>query len=253
MTSFGTAAIVTVCSFGTGIAGMLLHTRLPAHHVDEGSKDVIKLIMGLIATMAALVLSLLIASASTSYQAQESELQSLSANIVLLDHTLAFYGPEAKLARERLHDAVADVHDNIWPPNGAGRSDLDPRATQRAAGALARELQNLQPATDAQRSLLSQAIQVGQGIGLTRLLMYEQHGSSISWPFLTVMVFWICTLFLGFGLFARFHATVTIALVIGALSVGGAIFLILELSQPYEGFMRVSDASLVDALAQIGH
>ena len=104
-----------------------------------------------------------------------------------------------------------------------------------------------------QRTLLSQAMQVGQTIGQTRLLMFEQHGSSISWPFLTVMVFWIFVLFLGFGLFARFHATVTIALLIGALSVGGAIFLILELSQPYEGFMRVSDAPLVDALAQIGN
>jgi hypothetical protein len=252
VTSFGTAAIVSACSLGTGIAGMLLHTRLPAHHVDEGSKDVIKLIMSLIATMAALVLSLLIASASNSYDAQQTEVQSLSANIVVLDRTLAFYGPEAQAARERLHAAATEIHDHIWPPDGAGPSDLDPMATQRGSGAFVEQLQNLKPATDAQRWSLNQAVQVGQGIGLTRLLMFEQHGSSISWPFLTVMVFWICMLFLGFGLFARFNLTVTIALMIGALSVGGAIFLILELSQPYEGFMRVSDAPLVDALARLG-
>jgi len=231
---------------------MLLHTRLPAHHVDEGSKDVIKLIMSLIATMAALVLSLLIASASNSYEAQQSELQSMSANVVLLDRTLAFYGPEAQAARERLHGAVAEIHDHIWPPEGAGQSNLDPRATQRGSGAFVEQLRNLKPATDSQRMLLTQAMQVGQGIGQMRLLMFEQHGTSISWPFLTVMVFWICMLFLGFGLFARFNATVTVALLIGALSVGGAIFLILELSQPYDGFMRISDAPLVDALSQIG-
>jgi hypothetical protein len=253
MTSLGTATIISVCSFGSGIAGMLLHSRLPAHHVDEGSKDVIKLIMSLIATMAALVLSLLIASASNSYEAQQSEVQSLSANVVLLDHTLAFYGPEAQVARERLHAAAAEIHDHIWPPDSAGRANLDPRATQRGSSAFVEQLQNLKPATDTQRMMLSQAIEVGRGIGLTRLLMFEQHGSSISWPFLTVLVFWICMLFLGFGLFARFHATVTIALLIGALSVGGAIFLLLELSHPYEGIMRVSDAPLVDALAQIGH
>lgn len=94
MTSFDTATIVSACSFGSGVAGMLLHSRLPAHHLDEGSRDVIKLIMSLIATMAALVLSLLIASASSSYDAQQSDVQSLAANSVLLDRTLAFYGSE---------------------------------------------------------------------------------------------------------------------------------------------------------------
>jgi hypothetical protein len=253
MTSFDTAMIVSGCSFGAGIAGMLLHVRLPAHHVDEDSRNVIQLIMSLIATMAALVLSLLIASASSSYDAQRAEVQSLAANVVLLDRTLAYYGPDAQDARERLHGAVAEVHDHIWPADALEGSNLDPRVTQRGPSAFVGALANLNPKTDMQRTLLSQAMQVGQGIGQTRLLMFEQHGSSISWPFLTVLVFWVCMLFLGFGLFARFHATVTIALLIGALSVGGAIFLILELSQPYEGFMRVSDAPLVDALAQIGH
>jgi hypothetical protein len=253
MTSFDTALIVTACSFGTGIAGMLLHVRLPRHHVDEESKDVIKLIMSLIATMAALVLSLLIASASSSYDAQRSEVQSMAANVVLLDRTLAFYGPDAQDARHRLHGAIAEIHDHIWPPDGPVRSNLDPRATQRGSSAFVASLEVLDPKTDMQRTLLSQAMQVGQSIGQTRMLMFEQHGSSISWPFLTVLVFWICMLFLGFGLFTRFNATVTIALLIGALSVGGAIFLILELSQPYEGFMRVSDAPLVDALSQIGN
>ncbi len=252
MTSFDTATIVSACSFGSGVAGMLLHSRLPAHHLDEGSRDVIKLIMSLIATMAALVLSLLIASASSSYDAQQSDVQSLAANSVLLDRTLAFYGSETQVARERLHDALADLHDHVWPHDVAGRSDLDPRTTQRGSNAFVEQLNGLKPATDAQRMLLGQAMQVGQGIAQTRLLMFEQHGSSISWPLLTVMVFWICVLFMGFGLFARFNATVTVALLIGALSVGGAIFLMLELSHPYDGFMRVSDAPLVDALAQIG-
>nr|WP_294548898.1 hypothetical protein [uncultured Rhodopila sp.] len=253
MTSFGTAVIVSGCSFAAGIAGMLLHARLPAHHVDEESRNVIQLIMSLIATMAALVLSLLIASASSSYDAQRSEVQSLAANVVLLDRTLAYYGPDAQDARLRLHGAVAEVHDHIWPADGLAAANLDPRATQHGPSAFVGALANLNPKTDMQRTLLSQAMQVGQSVGQTRLLMFEQHGSSISWPFLTVMVFWICMLFLGFGLFARFHATVTIALLIGALSVGGAIFLILELSEPYEGFMRVSGAPLVDALAQIGN
>ncbi len=74
----------------------------------------------------------------------------------------------------------------------------------------------------------SRAVQESESVGRSRLLMFEQLGSSISWPFLMVLVFWICVLFLGFGLFARFNMTVTVALLVGALSVAGAIFLILS-------------------------
>jgi hypothetical protein len=112
-------------------------------------------------------------------------------------------------------------------------------------------LRGLVPKTDSQSMLKSQAMQVAQSVGQTRLFMFAQSTSSISWPFLTVLVFWICMLFLGFGLFARFNATVTVALFIGALSVAGAIFLILELNGPYRGFMRISDIPMRDALALI--
>lgn len=230
---------------------MTLHVKLPDHHLDSESKDVVKLVMGLIATMAALVLSLLIASASSSYQAQENELQSLSANVILLDRLLTFYGPDAREPRHLLHQGMADLHDRVWSADGAGGADLDPRTTQSIANAFVAGLQSLSPSTDSQHALKSQALQLSQSLGQTRLLMFEQSGSSISWPFLTVLVFWICMLFLGFGLFARFNATVTVALFIGAVSVAGAIFLILELNEPYRGFMRVSDAPLRDALAQI--
>jgi len=81
--------------------------------------------------------------------------------------------------------------------------------------------------------------------------MFEQLGSAISWPFLAVLVFWISMSFLGFGLFARINATVTIALLVGALSVAGAIFLILELNEPYRGIMRISYEPLRNTMAQI--
>ena len=99
--------------------------------------------------------------------------------------------------------------------------------------------------------MLGRAIQESDSIGRLRLLMTSQLGSSIAWPFQTVLVFWICALFFGFGLFARFNATVTLALLVGALSVAGAIFLILELNDPYRGLMRISDEPLRGAISQI--
>lgn len=251
MKSVETALIIFGCSFGTGILGMVLHVKLPDHHLDAGSKDVIKLVMGLIATMAALVLSLLVASGSSTYQGQKTEIQSLSANVILLDRLLSFYGADGKESRDLLHQSVAAVSDKIWLPDGARPADLDPRATQGVANAFIGSLQRLSPKTDAQSMLKRQAMQIAQTLGQTRLLMFEQSGSSIAWPFLTVLVFWICMLFLGFGLLAQFNATVSVALFIGALSVAGAIFLILELNEPYQGFMKISDTPLRSALAQI--
>ena len=114
-----------------------------------------------------------------------------------------------------------------------------------------KQLQSLSPKTDMERMMQSRAIQQSENIAQTRLMMFEQSSGSISRPFLTVLVFWICMLFLGFGLMARFNTTVTVALFVGALSVAGAIFLILELNQPYSGLIQISDKPLRDAIAQI--
>lgn len=245
MNSFVIASVVFGGSFVAALIGMLLHVKLPDRHLDADSKDVIKLVMGLIGTMAALILGLLIASANSTYNEQSSALQSLSAKLVLLDRLLVFYGPEANGAREQLHDVVKAAHDRIWSPLGLRPANLD------AANRFAQKLQSLSPKTDAARLLQSRAMQVGESILQTRLLMSEQAGDAIPWPFLTVLVFWLYVLFLGFGLFARFNVTVTLSLLVGALSVSGAIFLILELSTPYQGFMQISDAPLRHALAQI--
>jgi hypothetical protein len=192
MNSFVVASVVFGCSFSAALIGMLLHVKLPDSHLDADSRDVIKLVMGLIGTMAALILGLLIASANSSYNAQSSALQSLSANVVLLDRLLVFYGPEAKGAREQLHDAVKAAHDRTWSPKGLRPTNLD------SANRFVQQLQSLSPKTDAARSIQNRAMQLTESILQTRLLMSEQLGESISWPFLTVLVFWICALFLGF-------------------------------------------------------
>ena len=89
-------------------------------------------------------------------------------------------------------------------------------------------------------------------MGTTIRLLYEQAGGSLSWPFFVVLVFWLVVLFAGFGLYARRNATVIAALFVGALTVAGAIFLILEMNRPYSGLMEISSAPIRDALAQIG-
>jgi hypothetical protein len=243
MNSLAISLIVFACSFVSALVGMAL--RLPEHHRDSDSKDAVKLVMGLIATLSALVLGLLIASANSHFSTQSSELQSLSANVVLLDRLLISYGPEAKESRDGLRDEVVGIHDRIWSPVGAKAVDLG------SATNFLNQVQSLTPKTEAQRSMQARAVQAAETLLQTRLLMFEQLGHEISWPVVSVLVGWISALFLGFGLFTRFNATVVVALLFGALSVSGAIFIIVDLSNPFSGTLQVSDAPLLNALAQI--
>jgi Protein of unknown function (DUF4239) len=245
-------AMIFFYTFAAAVFGMVLRKKLPDDHLSEDSKDVIKLVMGLIATMAALVLGLLIASANSSYETQSGELQQVSAAIVELDGILAQYGSEANDSRHRLRVAVSAVADKIWPKDGVRLEKLAPAANHAEVTAFYESIANLSPTTEAQRFIQKRALEIGGALRHTRALMLEQANSSISWPFLAVLVFWISVLFVGFGLFARANATVIVALFIGALSVSSAIFLILELNHPYLGLMRISGAPLRNALAQIG-
>jgi hypothetical protein len=251
VSSLAIASVILSGSFGAALVGMILHVKLPDRHLDPDSRDVVKLVMGLIATMSALVLSLLIASASSSYDRQSNELKALSANIILLDRTLESYGPGAKLVRDRLRDIVRQTHDRIWSSDGVRPEALNSVETRNSAKVNIEQLQRLSPTTDMERMMQSRAIQQLDGISQARLLMFEQLGSSIPWPFLTVLVFWICMLFLGFGLFSSPNPTITVALLVGAASVACAIFLILELNDPYRGLMRISDEPLRDAMVQM--
>ena len=238
--------IVFACVFGGALLGILLHSVLPQQHLSNESKDIVKLGMGLVGTMAALVLGLLVASAKGSYDAQSAELTQMSANIALLDRALALYGPETKEARNLLRGAVARVLDQMW-------SSASLSVPTAAGGEILYEkIQGLSPKNDTQRSLQGQALSMAVDLGKTRWLMYEQATTSVSMPLVIVLVCWLTAIFISFGLFAPFNATVVASLFVSALSVSGAIFLILEMYTPYAGLVQISDAPLRAALAHLG-
>jgi hypothetical protein len=244
------ALTIFVTTTGAALVGLILHVKLPDDHLDAGSKDVVKLVIGLVATMAALVLGLLIASAQSNYSAQNGNVQQLAADIGQLDHILALYGQEADEARGLLRQAISAAHDRIWSNDRVQAAQLNPAGILSQADRFFFALEDLTPKTEAQQFAKSQALQVTATIGLTRALMFQQAGNAVSWPFLLALAFWLGVLFLGFGLLARFQTTVAAALLIGSLSVSVAIFLILELGSPYSGLIQLSDAPLRMVLAQ---
>jgi hypothetical protein len=225
---------------------MILRAALPERHLSSDSKDTVRLGMGMIATMAALVLGLLVASAKSFYDTQSSELTQLSANVILLDRVLAHYGPETKEVRDLLRGAVTRTLDLVWQQH----SQMEPTAAR--AEILYDKIQALAPTSDAQRALQAQASSMAVDLGKLRWLMFEQGSSSVSVPLLVVLVFWLAIVFASFGLFAPTNATVIATLFLCAISVSGAIFLILEMYTPFQGLMQISSAPLRNALEHLG-
>ena len=244
------SVVVFACVLCGALIGIFIHSLLPDEHVASDSKDAIRLGMGLVATTVALVLGLLISSAKSFYDSQNAELTQLAANIVSLDRILAHYGPETGEARAALRNAVARQVEIMWPQDDSDKVHYQPTAER--AEAVLDAIQELSPTSDRQRALQTQALALAIQTGQTRGLMLAQRTASIPMPLLAMLVFWLIVLFMSFGLFARLNITVMIGLAISAFAVCGAIFLILEMYQPYGGLIQVSSAPLRAALAQLG-
>jgi hypothetical protein len=251
MSSTQTGILVFACTFGAALLAIFLRKRLPPDHLDGDSKDVVKLVMGLVATMAALVLSLLISTAHTAYDAQEAEIEQLGVHVFQLDHLLSRFGAAGAPARSRLRTLVAHDLARTWPPKGATAATYAPTELIAEADQLFADIAALPTGTNIEQLGQSRALTLLISISETRRLMSAQTHASLSWFVLSVLVCWLALLFFGFGLFARINTTVVVALIAGAVSVATACVLILEMSQPYKGWMTVSSAPIREALDEM--
>ena len=250
MSALVVSFIVFACVLGGAVLGMFTRSLLPDHHVNEDSKYIFKLGIGLIATLAALVLGLLIASAKSSYDAKQDEVKQGAAKIILLDRTLRHYGPEADPARAILRRLSASKTALTWM-----KSDMDvgvrPGDVSPGIEEVQEKLRVLVPASEGQRWLQTRGLELSSELAQMRGLSIDQPSGSIPAPFLVALVFWLAVIFCSFGLFAPRHLTVYAVLFACALSVSSAIFLILELDRPFEGLLAISDVSLRDAIAEL--
>jgi hypothetical protein len=243
------SVIVFACVFAGALLGVGLRKILPEPHRSAESKDIIRAGTGLIATMSALVLGLLVASAKEAYDTQRDEVTAQAAKTALLDRLLAHYGPETRAAREALRKTVAAEVRHVWSVDSSPK-DL---AEESAQGELLYDgVQDLSPVTEPQRSVKAQASQIILELGQTRWLMQAQKGHQTNWPLLVVVVFWLTVNFVSFGMFAPRNATVMTTLFVCAVSVAGAVFLILEMGQPYQGVIRISDAPMRELVERLG-
>lgn len=254
MNSAIVGVIVFATTFGGVLAGMALRKVLPKHHLDDTSRDAIKVGIGLIAMMSALVLGLVTASAKSAHDAVDGGLRQSAATLLTLDRTLARYGPETESIRQSLRSAVGARLQSVWPPDGAKPAAVDPlRAgvvghTERITDAI----RALVPQNDVQRALQNRANDLAEQLLQARWLSLADSGPSVPLPFLVVLVFWLAVTFASFGLFAPSNATVMTVFFVCAVSVASAIFLVLELESPFSGLLRVSPAPLLQAYEGLG-
>ncbi len=253
MSALAISLVAFACIFAGMLLGMFLRVILPKHHVSDESKDAVKLGIGMIATLAALVLGLLIASAKGNFDTMSSGLRQTSSQAILLDRVLAHYGPETMEARDLLRRSVTSAIARIWPEEKIGQAVAKAPEGRVDFEAVQDKLRQLSPRNDAQRWLQSQALQISGEIAGGRWLLIEQLGQrSIPMPFFALLVFWLTIIFASFGLFSPRNSTVITVLLLCALSATSSLFLILELDTPYAGMIKVSSAPLGNTLAHLG-
>ena len=240
---------------GGTMVGARLRGALPKHHLSEESKDIAKTGIGFLATLCALVLGLLIASAKTSYDNRSEEVIRAATQIVLLDRNLRQYGPEADSTRALLHRIVTTRAGLLWPesigPTSAPRTDGTPQSASMSIEDLQRQLRELSPAGNSQRLILDRALHLSQDLAETRWLAIEQTIGSIPVPFLVLLIFWLTVIATCIGIYAPRNRTLAAVALACSLSTATAIFLVLEMDRPFEGLLRVSDAPLRDAIAYL--
>ena len=245
--------ITFACIIGGVVLGMVIRAVLPDHHLSNDSKDVIKLGTGMIATLAALVLGLLIASAKGNFDTMNNGLVQAGSKIVLLDRIMAHYGPETKEIRDMLRQGVASTVDIIWANDSAGHVNEKVFHTRAGFETLQDKLRQLSPQDNAQRWLQSQALQVSGEIAAVRWFLTEQKGhSSLPVPLIVLLVFWLVLIFFIFGLLSPRNETAIVVLLVCALSVAASLYMLLELDNPFGGLITVSADPLRNALTYLG-
>jgi hypothetical protein len=244
--------LVFALIFGGALVGVAVRPLLSERHLHPDSKDVVKMATGLIGTLTALVLGLLIASAKNSFDQKTNQVRQMTATIILLDDLLARYGPDAVAVRNLLRRSIQPLANRIWHEEEIPTGKVVHFVSSAESLAFENELERLSPNNDVQRSLQSRAIQAFTEGAQIRLLLFAQTGGSIPTPFLIILVFWLSVIFVSFTLFAKANLVVMASLFVCALSFGCAIFLIFELDNPFAGLMGISSATLRSALLPLG-
>ena len=259
--------IVAVVVAGIWIAGYGLGHyaagRLPARRLGEETKATVRVVIGILVTFTALVLSLLTNSAKNSFDNTDAQIRTYASQIIALDQLLESYGEGAAPMRSELRAYVADALAQTWPSEARPTSATQLVATRRTArglesvaqGEMLRQIEDqiraLTPQTAVQQAVAQDERLMMRQIMERRWQIIESDHSSIPAPFMVLLVGWLTIIFASFGLTANGEPLVHITAALTAISLASVIYLILDLDGSFDGMMAVSSAPLRAALAHL--
>lgn len=217
--------------------GVQLRRALPEHHLDVNTKDIVRLGGGLLATITAVVLGLLINSSNSTFEAQRNEVRRLAVDLILLDHLLEGYGPEARPIRVLMRRGVDQFVDHIW------HEDAPERVPDLTLGSISAQIyadiQALSARNAGYRAVQAHASQVALDIVRARLMLMQLAQTPLPLAIVAVLVFWLMALFASFSLFTPVNPASTIVLMVIAVSASAALLLFLEMSHAFTGLMHI--------------
>jgi hypothetical protein len=252
MSAIAIGLITFVCVFGGSLLGLYLRKVLPGHHLRDDSKDAVRTGVAMIATLAALVLGLLISSGKDSLDSINAAFTQNGARIIMLDRVLKSYGPETKEIREQLRDTVQSLVERIWSKDRTRKTKSPSPDKTRGMELVVDNIRSLVPQNEPQRLLQLQALQIGNDLLQSRWLIIEQAHLALPAAFLVILIFWVTIIFISIGLFSPYNSTVIVVLLVCAMSVSCAVFLIQDMSHPFGGVFKISSAPFVNALEHLG-
>jgi hypothetical protein len=245
------AIFVATITFGASLIGMALQWEVPAD-VLTAAKGPVGAMTGLVSLLLALVLGLLVFTAFSVFTTQQSEAYSLGPMVAEVDLALELYGPEAAGGRVGLLKALQRSRARFF---GDAKRGPQPFTFEEMRAIFLSQnsfFDSLKPATEEQKGLLATARDQVRKLADTQMLMARQLANPFPPHVLTVVVCWATALFLGNGLVAATNTVSVLAHLAGAVSIGIAIFLILELSHPYTGLIRLSPEGIDKVLEILG-
>ena len=252
MNAMVVALIMLALVFGGALFGLWLQKVLPDQHLTTETKEVVRLSTALVATISALVLGLLVSSAKSSFDRYDDELTQNAARVVMLDRTLDEYGPKADDIRALIKAGFARRIELLFSGDAGAKRAVDGSLAITQEENIDTRLFALAPEGAIQQGLQARAVELNSAINMTNALIHAQREDSLPTALLIVLGAWLSLIFATFGLFAPRNAVVAGALLACSMSASGAVFLILEMNSPFNGFISLSSAPMREALIYLG-
>ena len=247
MDSTNVALVTFACSCAGGAVGFLIRGRLRDHHLTGASQEILKLTAGVVATLAALVLGLLVGGSKQFYDAKVNEVRTFVVNIALLDRSMSHYEPSLLTERQHLSRFTKVMIGGLWDANqSASSTDLLAVLDQVRA-----KLRTLEPQSAARKIAHSRMMTLTDTLMLSGSKLIETDDAAIPVPLFGIVDAWLAVIFLGFGVFAPPNRVTVLALGTAGAAVSMAVFLVVEMNTPFNGFIMIPRQMMEQVLEQI--